>query len=158
MTNAQDTNPPPLTNAVCMHCGYDISGTIPNEDAKVTCPECGIELQRSEREILTRRAFHMKLVYILALPFATWSLLTLLLAIPPLTDSMLFGLFFVLFLFTYPIALLITLICAWTRLHALTEPHPRPYERRTIPLWAMAYTAGLVGVYIGVIVTVEWLQ
>jgi len=141
-----------------MHCGYDISGTILNEEGQVICPECGIDLQRSDRKILTRRAFHMKLASMLALPFGGWALLTLLLAIPPLTDSLLFGLFFVLFLFTYPLALLITLICAWTRLHALLRPHPRPYERWAIPLWVAAYTAGLVGVYAAVIVVADWVQ
>lgn len=151
MTRAQDTNPPPLTNAVCMHCGYDLAGAYPNPDGRVTCPECGIELQRSEREILTRRAFHMKLVHTLALPFGVWALLTLLLTIPVLRDSVVYGILIMLFMIVYPIALLISLICTWTHLHTLTEPHPRPYERWTIPLWVMGYTAGLMGVYIGVI-------
>ncbi len=155
MTNAQDTNPPPLTNAVCMHCGYDISGTIPDEDAKVTCPECGIELVRSDRTLMTRRDVHMMLVKLLVLPFAIWAFLTTLAALPPLQETLVHGLAAVLFILGYPLTLLILFMYSWTNLHYDLEPYPRPYHRAVIPLWVCAYSIGTIAMFIGAIVLME---
>jgi uncharacterized paraquat-inducible protein A len=148
-------NPLPLTNAVCMHCGYNISGTIPNEDAKVTCPECGIELVRSDRALKTRRDVHMLLVKLLVLPFAIWAFLTTLAALPPFQDSLVHGFAVVIFILGYPLTLLVLFVYSWTSLHYDLEPYPRPYHRGIIPLWICAYSIGTIALFIGAIVLME---
>lgn len=69
MEDTELTNPPPLTNAVCMHCGYDISGLQPNEHGLVTCPECGYQLRYNRTtEVLTPKLLHSTLAKRLLLP------------------------------------------------------------------------------------------
>jgi len=125
-------NPLPLTNAICMHCGYDISGTSLNDDGLVTCPECGTELIRSERTLLTKRDIHAQLIRTFIVIYGIWTVAT--------------------FLLGYPLAIPITIIVEWTRLHRDTTPHPRPYPRWTIPLWTLAYAIPSVVFYIGTVV------
>ena len=144
-------NPLPLSNAVCMHCGYDISGTSLNADGLVTCPECGIELIRSTRTLLTKRDIHSELIRTFIVIFGIWTALTALLAMP-FHDSIVGGIVVMSYIFIYPIALPITFIVEWTRLHRDTTPHPRPYPRWTIPLWTLAYTIPSVVFYIVTIV------
>ena len=144
-------NPLPLSNAVCMHCGYDISGTSLNADGLVTCPECGIELIRSTRTLLTKRDIHSELIRTFIVIFGIWTALTALLAMP-FHDSIVGGIVVMSYIFIYPIALPITFIVEWTRLHRDTTPHPRPYPRWTIPLWTLAYSIPSVVFYIVTIV------
>lgn len=143
-------NPLPLSNAVCMHCGYDISGTSLNADGLVTCPECGTELIRSTRTLLTKRDIHSELIRTFIVIFGIWTALTALLAMP-FHDSIVGGIVVMSYIFIYPIALPITFIVEWTRLHRDTTPHPRPYPRWTIPLWTLAYTIPSFVFYIGTI-------
>lgn len=147
----ESPNPSPLTKAVCMHCGYDISGTSLNADGLVTCPECGTELIRSTRTLLTKRDIHTQLVRSLLGLFGIWTALTALLAMP-FHDSIVGGIVVMSYIFIYPIALPITFIVEWTRLHRDTTPHPRPYPRWTIPLWTLAYSIPSVVFYIVTIV------
>ena len=147
----ESPNPSPLTNAVCMHCGYDISGTSLNDDGLVTCPECGIKLIRSRRTLLTKRDIHTQLIRTLLGFFGIWTVATFLLAFL-LNDSIVGGIIVMLYILGYPIALPITFIVEWTRLHRDTTPHPRPYPRWTIPLWTLAYTIPSVVFYIVTIV------
>ena len=148
-------NPLPLSNAVCMHCGYDISGTIPDDNGLVTCPECGIELKRSDRNPLTRRDVHMRLVKMLVLPFVIWAFITTLSALPPFEYSLATGIAMLAFILGYPVTLLIMFISAWARLYTSLEPHPRPYPRWTIPLWVSAYGAAMVAIFIGTLVLMD---
>ena len=141
-------NPSPLTNAICMHCGYDISGTSLNADGLVTCPECGIKLIRSRRTLLTKRDIHSELIRTFVVIFGIWAILTGLLAMP-FHDSIVGGIIVMVYIICYPIALPITFIVEWTRLHRDTTPHPRPYPRWTIPLWTLAYTIPSVVIYLG---------
>jgi len=147
-------NPLPLSNAVCMHCGYDISGTSLNADGLVTCPECGTELIRSTRTLLTKRDIHSELIRTFIVIFGIWTALTALLAMP-FHDSIVGGIVVMSYIFIYPIALPITFIVEWTRLHRDTTPHPRPYPRWTIPLWTLAYTIPSLVFYIVKIVMME---
>jgi len=144
-------NPSPLTNAICMHCGYDISGTSLNADGLVTCPECGIKLIRSTRTLLTKRDIHSELIRTFIVIFGIWTVATFLLAFL-LNDSIVGGLIVMLYILGYPLAIPITIIVEWTRLHRDTTPHPRPYPRWTIPLWTLAYTIPSVVFYIGTVV------
>ena len=145
------TNPLPLANAICMHCGYDISGTVPNADGIVTCPECGTELIRSTRTLLTKRDIHIKLVRSFLGIFGIWTVVTALLALI-FNASLVGGLIVMLYILGYPLALPITFIVEWTRLHNNTAPHPRPYPRWAIPLWVLAYAIPSVVLYIGTVV------
>lgn len=121
----ESPNPSPLTNAVCMHCGYDISGTSLNADGLVTCPECGTELIRSTRTLLTKRDIHSELIRTFIVIFGIWTALTALLAMP-FHDSIVGGIVVMSYIFIYPIALPITFIVEWTRLHRDTPPTPIP--------------------------------
>ena len=142
------SHPAPITNAICMHCGYNISGTVPNAEGIVTCPECGIELIRSTRTLLTKRDIHTQLIRTLLGFFGIWTVATFLLAFL-LNDSLVGGVIVMLYILGYPLALPITIIVEWSRLHRDTTPHPRPYPRWTIPLWALAYTIPSVVIYLG---------
>ena len=147
MTDTQ-TSPQPITNAVCMHCGYDISGTIPDPDGQVTCPECGILLKPSTRHAMTRRDVHMSLVRTLALPNFIWSAITLLGVAPdPFHESLFAFILIAIFALGYPIALLITAIGAWSKLHHQTKVYPRPYHRGLIPLWILTYLIPVASLY-----------
>ncbi len=148
ITSDLPPNPSPLTNAVCMHCGYDISGTIPDNDAQVTCPECGVLLKRSDQPALTRRDVQLSLLKSIVLPFFIWSAITVLSVAPlPFRGSM-FAMFVVLlFALGYPIALLVVTISAWSRLHHRTRIYPRPYHRGLIPLWILAYLIPTASLY-----------
>ncbi len=144
----------PLTNAICMHCGYDITGTSLNADGLVTCPECGTELIRSTRTLLTKRDIHSELIRTFIVIFGIWSVLTALLVVP-FHSSIIGGLIVMIYILIYPLALLISFIVEWTRLHRDTTPHPRPYPRWKIPLWICAYSIPSALLYIGVIWIME---
>jgi uncharacterized paraquat-inducible protein A len=140
---------------MCTHCGYDISGTVPSDDGRVTCPECGHELVRSTRKIYTKRDVHSHILKLLGLSCIPWSVLTLLFALPPLRDTVASGLAVLIFIMVYPITLLILVITLWAGLHNRTEPHPRPYPRWMIPLWICAYAIPSALVYAGVLFLME---
>ncbi|MFG0246772.1 MAG: hypothetical protein ACF8MF_12065 [Phycisphaerales bacterium JB052] len=147
MTDTQ-TPPAPLNNAVCMHCGYDITGTIPDSDKQVTCPECGLLLRPSSRLAMTRRDVHLSLIRSIALPYFIWSAITILgLAPDPLHESLFAFFLIAIFALGYPIALLISSISAWSKLHHQTKVYPRPYHRGLIPLWILTYLIPVASLY-----------
>ena len=154
--NYTPTIPSPLANAICMHCGYDISGMTPNNDGRVTCPECGHELIRSSRTILSRRNVHMRLFRSIVVLFFAWSLITALLVLL-LNDSFFGGLIVMAYVLFFPLALPVTCIIEWVRTHRDTAPFPRPYPRWVIPLWALTYAVPSVLLYIGMLFIMERL-
>ena len=130
-----------------MHCGYDITGTIPNSEGQVTCPECGLVLRRSTHRVMSRADFQKHLRRSLLYPFGIWSLATILLTVPA-PDSIVAALAIAAHFSCYPIALLVIFFTTWSRLHQKTAVHPRPYPRWTIPLWVMLYSAMTVAFFI----------
>lgn len=148
MTDTQSPNP--IANAVCMHCGYNISGTIPDEQGQVTCPECGHLLQKSVHRAMTRPEFHKNLRRSLLYPCGIWSIITILLAVP-VPNSIVAGLAMAVYFLGYPITLLILSCTTWSRLHHKTAAHPRPYPRTTIPLWVLLYALMNTGFFLFVL-------
>lgn len=142
------TTPPPLLNAVCMHCGYDITGTIPNPDGQVTCPECGLVLKPTTRRAMTKRDVHMHIIKALILPFAIWAAITFVTVAPLAMHDTLVTMFVVLvFMLGYPIGLIVVIIAEWSRLHRKLVLHPRPYPRWSIPLWVLCYSIPTASLY-----------
>ena len=129
-------NPSPLTNAVCMHCGYDISGITPDSKNHVICPECGHELQRLQSvEALTARVMHHRFAHRLMFPTCLPPALFMLCVWVP-NVSILWG-------FIYLPCMLGLSIALW----AVTVPrtldqvkyHPQTVSRRYVVIWSIIY-------------------
>lgn len=123
---------------VCPSCGYDLTG-VDYDKQSVTCPECGAN-PRIGRLHLTRRDFHKRLVMALIVPFVGWFGIAYLSLRLPEHFHAATGLFVLPYLILKPVALPSTAICMWSRLHHDAKIYPRPYLRRLIPLWVIAYT------------------
>lgn len=148
--------PVPLSNAVCMHCGYDIAGTIPNPDGQITCPECGVLLKPTTRRAMTVRDVHMHLVMIVVLPFILWASVTTLLPLAFTVDAYIFGML-VMMLFTlgYPVCLMTVAVIEGLHLYRAFRAHPRPYPRWAIPVWILAYAIPVASFYPLVFIVLE---
>lgn len=137
-----------IINAVCMHCGYDISGTIPNPDGQVTCPECGLVLKPTTRRAMTKRDVHMHIIKALILPFAIWAAITFVTVAPlAMRDTLMTMFVVIVFMLGYPVGLFVVMIAEWSKLHRKLEHYPRPYPRWAVPLWVLCYTIPTASLY-----------
>ena len=135
---------------------YNLSGTYPDAEGQVTCPECGLVLRPTTRNALTRQDMHMSILKSIVVPFVIWGLLTVI-GMVPLKDSIAGIFVLLLFFFGYPLALLIVSISLWSRLHMRMRVFPRPYHRGLIPLWIALYAIASVATFIGVMFMVDSL-
>jgi len=154
MNDSSSTTPVPLTNAVCMHCGYNLSGALLDAEGKVTCPECGLVLRPTTRRALTREEMHISMLKSIVVPFVIWGLLTVL-GMVPFEGSVVAMLLFLVFIFGCPIGLLVVSISLWSRLHMRMRVFPRPYHRGLIPLWIALYAIAPAITFIGVMFFVD---
>lgn len=142
-----ETQPQPvgLRDAVCMVCGYDISGTLPNAQGMVTCPECGRRLIPTRRKAFTKKDVHKLMFVVLVVPTTIPFFVALVMSgftsIIPSTLAILYFLFGFLY---YPVLWSIATLTAISR----SRFHPRPYPKRVLPLIALAYALIPIGLHI----------
>ena len=119
-----------------MHCGYDITGTFPDDQGRVICPECGLKLQRTDTHpSLTFNVMHKRFAKRLLLPTcAPPAVFMLCVWVPNL--SIMWGML-------YLPGMLAVSIIMWcitvprTMIHA--RIHPRLIPRWKVLLWSFAY-------------------
>tara|TARA_A100000171_G_C2107414_1_gene133077 strand:- start:303 stop:779 length:477 start_codon:yes stop_codon:yes gene_type:complete len=140
-----NTTPNTLHNAVCMHCGYDISGLQPNERGLVTCPECGMQLRYNRSvEALTAKYMHSRFAARLLLPTCLVPFTTMLCAcVPGINILVMMGMFVV--------ALALSCIL-WMNttpdLVRQAEIHPRTIPQWRVVLWSILYLLPQIGIAI----------
>jgi hypothetical protein len=125
-------------NPVCSICNYDLTGIKPNDDHRLTCPECGTLLKPAPPDsIFTKKAMHRRFRNSLLLPTTLPTLIVLPLStIPGIISEILVGLLSLYLFFGIPVFFFSTLDIAFQR----SKPHPRPVPRWTIPLLTILYT------------------
>lgn len=133
MNNPTEAKP---TTGVCPACNYNLQGVIPNEDGRITCPECGISLHPRELDtVLTTKDIHKRFLLKLTTPTAVPAVGCLFFSHFAMINLLL-GLLLVPFTILWSIALWITVS---SNLIIKTKLHPRPMPRWLIPLLGLLY-------------------
>ena len=132
MSESQRTNP------VCSICNYDLTGIEPDEDRRLTCPECGTLLRPAPpNSIFTKKAMHRGFRNRLLLPTTLPTVIVLPLStIPGILSDLLIVILSVYLFFGIPVSFFSSLNITYTK----SKPHPRPVPRWAIPLLTILYT------------------
>ena len=135
-------HPSPLTNAICLYCGYDMAGIAPNSQGLIKCPECGRD-QRAMRheEPLTAKEMHRRFAKGLLLPTVGVQLFALSLACVPVLNILLgFAALASLFFLSIGVWGLQVPDTLWD-----ARIHPRQVPRWKIILWSILYLLPQLG-------------
>lgn len=127
---------------VCPICNYDLRGLTQTDDRRLTCTECGTQLQpASPQTRFTKKKLHRLFFQMLVVPTTSPALLGILLSPVPAV-ALYYAFFCVLIaLFLLPTLCIISTSIAYKR----AKPYPRPYNRWVIVLFGLLYTLPAIG-------------
>tara|TARA_R110002073_G_scaffold118918_1_gene258595 strand:- start:485716 stop:486201 length:486 start_codon:yes stop_codon:yes gene_type:complete len=148
------TKPNAPTNSVCSICNYDLSGFVADESLHIICPECGSKLKAAPPEVLfTKSKLNKLYLKQLVIPSIIPGVLVLALLPIPTVGIIVF----ISYVFIAPLTQLILYLNVITTGIRKSKPHPRPYARRLIPLYAFIACLPFTILYVGLFLIARYL-
>ena len=130
---AMSSDPP---HPVCPQCNYDLSGITPDQNAHITCPECGVHLRpKNPNRVFTKKKLHKHFFKRLLLPTTIPSLVILCLSWISIVSYLVACLMVPLL----GIVAFVLWISSSASAIDLAKPHPRPMNLWLIAPLGVAY-------------------